>query len=200
MDKVKTLRHRFWSLSLMVCISAMAVMPAQAQLPLFVSDLDTAQAKQAKIPAGALQQLAHGLFEPLKGRLQGPMMVADFVDIRHLSALPISAEYGAIGQQVAASLTNAARHYNVAMVATDLSQTRLVSDHQQVMLTRDPKLLSSVGADYVLTGTLNALPDGLLVNARIINTNNQQIINAESVFVAYQQPQKMSKRHGYFFR
>ena len=144
--------------------------------------------------------LAEQLYSPLLNGHTGAIMVADFVDARHLRSLPPSAELGAIGQQLAASLLAAGNAYRLPMVDSALSTSRLINEEGERMLSRDVEHLAKSKAQYVVTGTINQLPNGMLVNARIINIANQQILSAASMFLEHTTSQRVTSRNGRFYR
>lgn len=89
-----------------------------------------------------------------------------------------------LGNQLSEYLIAELQHYGLGIVDFKLANTLDVTPNGDLMLSREGmRLAKRMEMDHVLTGTLVEQPRGVMVNARIIELNQQRVVASASIFV-----------------
>ena len=89
-----------------------------------------------------------------------------------------------IGRQIQESLLTLSTQAGLKVVEFKTMQNIKLSDGQDAMLSRELQYLSQqVANGYFLTGTYTASEDNLIVNLRLIDVSNHQVIAAATDYV-----------------
>ncbi|MBC3766757.1 FlgO family outer membrane protein [Neptunicella marina] len=106
------------------------------------------------------------------------LAVGTFIPVNHLDGnlLP---QTDTFGQQLQESLQTFATQAGLRVVEIKTTQQIHLSDYQDRMLSRTVEELDeSLNIGYFLTGTFSQQQDGMMINARIIDTDTKQILAA----------------------
>jgi TolB-like protein len=152
-------------------------------------------------------RLAQRLFADLakdKVSLPGQLAVASFLPIRPLSLTSLSAQEIELANQLAESMLSEAVQRGYDTVDIRLRQELLLlADHEQGLSRQLSELKQQHNARALLSGTYSVKEDGFIVNVRLIDLNNQQVLAAATDYVpdnVFWGAEKMRKRGNYFYR
>ncbi|NRD71810.1 hypothetical protein HQQ94_00775 [Shewanella sp. VB17] len=128
--------------------------------------------------------LANNLFFSAKNiRLAQSVAVGTFLPI-NLTNNSSLAEQNFIGLQIQESFITLATQAGLSVVEFKTSSTIKITPHADVMLSRNIEdLPSDINAQYFLTGTYSEHNNKLMVNARIIELENQRVIAAVTDYI-----------------
>ncbi|MDP2559903.1 FlgO family outer membrane protein [Psychrobium sp. 1_MG-2023] len=110
-----------------------------------------------------------------------------------------------LGHQVAQGLTTKLVERG-AIVAEHLAGTSVaVSKNASYFLSRDVKKLNGdIQAQYVISGTMSQMEQGIVFNIEVIDLDNQQIVSATDKYFSIEQlieqGQATKMKNGYIFR
>ncbi|TMO43775.1 FlgO family outer membrane protein [Pseudoalteromonas ruthenica] len=127
------------------------------------------------------QQLALKLSDTMATQHVSHIAVTSFVDFDHRLD-----NAGALGNQLAEGLMTDLQQFGFATVEHKLKRAISVQPSGDFALSRHAsELAESVGVDYVLTGTLVYRPNGVVINARVISSQDQVIKASARQFIPY---------------
>lgn len=126
-----------------------------------------------------VSQLARQLFMS-SNRLQfnETIAVGSFLPVEDLAGkdIPPSAT---LGQQIQESLVTLSTQVGMNVIEFKTTNTLKLEPHLDIMLSRDIKKINKdITIDYFLTGTYTFSQAGLVVNARLIDVSNSNVIAA----------------------
>lgn len=161
--------------------AASAFWPFDAGQPLDLPELFSSQPPASELAAmqGEITTLAEALVrnlanpDPESGDLEGGLVVCTFVELKRLSRT------SSLGRHVAEQLLREMqqRHYGVI----ELRKGQVVRVDERLGefgLTRDSAEISqSVEAGAMLTGTYSVVEDGVVLNARIIDSRSGRLLS-----------------------
>lgn len=150
-------------------------------------------------------RLAEELFANLQADRQYRYAVAGFVPVTNMqSDLSEQGPLMLLGHQLEQGLiTEAVRR---GYVAQDFKATNaiIMTEDSDRALSRDLNHLSSLqNIDYYLTGTITPQQNGAMVNARVINVRNKDVVAAATSFFPadlFWQKEQVSLRNGQLYR
>lgn len=132
------------------------------------------------------QRLAHQLFrsvltlEPNAGIAIGTFTEVDTLKLNHATSHPLRL----LGLQLEEGFMTASINKGLKVIDYKTRQKLLIQSNQDLMLSRDVGALSNKqNIQYFLTGTLTEQETGVVVNARLIDTRNNQVIAAATDYV-----------------
>ncbi|CUS47712.1 MAG: NHR1 homology to TAF [Idiomarinaceae bacterium HL-53] len=140
------------------------------------------------VPASTLtpfqSALAHDLFYFHEGIRR--VAVTSFVpadSLRHNS----NDTYADLARQLQEGLMASARPYNIGFLEYRLTEALQLTDHQELMLSRDTeRLKENYLIDWVVVGTYSEVDNGLLVNTRLVNARSALVISSSTVLVPWE--------------
>ncbi|RUO39876.1 hypothetical protein CWE15_08985 [Aliidiomarina taiwanensis] len=96
-------------------------------------------------------------------------------------------KYVDLAKQLQEGVLSEAHHFNIGLVEYRLTNQLFLSHQQERALSRDPQALrSEYRFDYMVVGTYSEMEQGILVNARLIQTRRATVVSAASVLVPWQ--------------
>lgn len=171
---------------------------------------DVAQADALPVPPlGNVEYhtyvLANELFADLRPARQARYAVAGFVPAdtmrynpRHQHPLMM------LGHQLEQGMITEATKRGYTTQEFKLTNDIIMSEDSDRVLSRDIEQLSDIErVDYYITGTLVMQQDGAIVNARVINARNKDIVAAATRFFPselFWEEEKVTDRHGRLYR
>ncbi|MDP4946117.1 MAG: FlgO family outer membrane protein [Alishewanella sp.] len=149
-------------------------------------------------------RLAQTLFASISSEhFRSPLAVSSFLPTRQLSLAQLSEQEIDLANQLAESMLSEAVQRGFVAVDLRLRQELLLqTDHEQALSRQISALRQQHGARALLTGTYTVQEDGLVVNVRLIELDNQQVIAAATDFVPHNvmwSPDKIHNRGNYLF-
>lgn len=131
---------------------------------------------------GVAQALFDGISEKVKLR---PLMVSSFVDVVSLKSEPTSRDPMALlGLQLEESFITLASEKGFHVKESRTRNSIAMLDDQTQVLSRNQAFLESeLELGYFLTGTLTRQENGAMVNARLIDLSNNQVVSAAASFI-----------------
>lgn len=135
------------------------------------------------------QQLADNLFAqlPAKHTLLQPaaeMAVASFVPVNSLSLSHVDEAEKQLANQLSENMLTHARQRGFVVYDYRLrQQLLLLDDHAQALSWQLDNISATSDADTLLVGTYTPMEDGFMLNARLINIADQQVLAAASGYV-----------------
>ena len=149
-------------------------------------------------------ELANELFEGIRPVRQATYAVSGFVAADSLKPVEQQHPLMHLGQQLQQGMLTEASKRGFRTFELALAKNVLMGEHYDKMLTRDVEQLNDVVAiDYVITGTLLVQEGGAIVNARLINVRNNQIISAATRYFPgelFWQHEQVTTRDGRLYR
>src|SRR5690554_7004371 len=129
------------------------------------------------------------LAEKLFPQLGAPHRIA-IGSILPASQLDSTSEHPALIQQIQEGLFSEAVHHNLFAFEHRLTQQIRLQESQEQMLSREASHIRRyLDVDYFLTGTYTEAVGGYVVNARLVNIHDQQVVYAAShYFPKYSNP------------
>ncbi|WP_423187100.1 FlgO family outer membrane protein [Alishewanella sp. d11] len=153
------------------------------------------------------ERLANQLFNELANSQhakQTELAVTSFLPIRPLSLSKLSAQEIELANQLAESMLTEAVQRGYAAVDIRLRREILLqADHEQALSRQLTELKQQHHARLLLSGTYSAQEDGFIVNVRLIDIVNQQVLAAATDYVpdnVLWSAEKMRTRGNYFYR
>lgn len=154
-------------------------------------------------------RLAVGLFGQAATALQAvnsrPMIaVTSFLPLEQLNLSAASAEEVQLANQLAENMLSYTVQHGMQVVDIRLlQQVRLHKDHEQALGRQVAALKQQSAADAVLTGTYVVQEDALVVNARLIDVQTNQVIAAATDYIpinVFWSEQQVMKRGQHLYR
>jgi TolB-like protein len=150
-------------------------------------------------------RLAQELFSNMQADRQYRYAVAGFVPVTSMQAnLDEQGPLMLLGHQLEQGLiTEAVRR---GYVAQDFKATNaiIMTDSHDRALSRDLSHLSELqNVDYYITGTISPQQNGAMVNARVINVRNKDVVAAATSFfpgALFWDNEQVTLRHGQLYR
>ena len=130
-------------------------------------------------------QLANQLYKGEAGRLRNAhIAVMSFTMATDLGQETAMQQNAGLSQQIQESLITQMTQYGYGVVEHRLSDSITVSKSHEDMLTRDiDKLRTRQNIDFVVLGTITRQEHANIVNARLVNVLNSQIVSAATIEV-----------------
>lgn len=130
-------------------------------------------------------QLANQLYKGEAGRLRNAhIAVMSFTMATDLGQETAMQQNAGLSQQIQESLITQMTQYGYGVVEHRLSDSITVSKSHEDMLTRDiDKLRKRQNIDFVVLGTITRQEHANIVNARLVNVLNSQIVSAATIEV-----------------
>jgi len=124
--------------------------------------------------------LASQLYRGEAGRLRNASIaVMSFTMATELGQKTAAQQSSGLSQQIQESLITQMTQLGYSMVEHRLSNSITVSEHHEDMLTRDlNSLRARQNIDYVILGTITRQEHANMINARLVNVLNGQVISA----------------------
>lgn len=149
--------------------------------------------------------LAQELFSNMQSDRQYRYAVAGFVPVTSMQTnLKEQGPLMLLGHQLEQGLiTEAVRR---GFVAQDFKATKsiIMTDSYDRALSRDLNHLSELqNVDYYITGTISPQQNGAMVNARVINVRNKDVVAAATSFFPsdlFWEREQVTVRHGQLYR
>ncbi|WP_100656842.1 FlgO family outer membrane protein [Alteromonas flava] len=150
-------------------------------------------------------QLANELFSRVRNNRNSRYAVVGFVPVDTLQYNPdAQSPLMYLGHQLEQGMMTEAARRGFITQEFKLSNDILINDTSDRVLTRDiERLSSSNSVDYYITGTLVYQQEGAIVNARIINAQNKDVIAAATRFFPaelFWQREQVTTRNGMIYR
>jgi TolB-like protein len=124
--------------------------------------------------------LAQQLYRGEAGRLRNAHIgVMSFTLATELGQETAAQQSSGLSQQIQESLMTQMTQLGYSIVEHRMSDTITISDQHEDMLTRDiSKLRTRQNIDYVILGTITRQEHANIINARLVNVLNGQVISA----------------------
>lgn len=154
-------------------------------------------------------RLAVGLFGQAADILQAvntrPMIaVTSFLPLEQLSLTTVASEEVQLANQLAENMLSYTVQHGMQVVDIRLlNQVRLHKSHEQALGRQVAALKQQSAADAVLTGTYVIQEDALVVNARLIDVQTNQVIAAATDYIpvnVFWSEQQVMKRGQHLYR
>lgn len=126
------------------------------------------------------ERLAADLVKNLKGNmLDAPLVITAFV--QYDATLQNT---NSLGRILSENLVNQMNEFNVQVIDLHLMYGFMVNEEGEFVFSRDPDEYYHEGAlKYVLSGVLIENERGVVVNARIMDFENQRVLSSASVLI-----------------
>ncbi|WP_404394324.1 FlgO family outer membrane protein [Pseudoalteromonas phenolica] len=124
--------------------------------------------------------LANQLYKGEAGRLRNSnIAVMSFTLATELGQKTAAQQSSGLSQQIQESLITQMTQLGYSMVEHRISDSITVSEHHEDMLTRNlSNLRTRQNIDYVILGTITRQEHANMINARLVNVLNGQVISA----------------------
>mgnify|MGYP000106098840 FL=1 len=124
--------------------------------------------------------LANQLYKGEAGRLRNSnIAVMSFTMATELGQKTAAQQSSGLSQQIQESLITQMTQLGYSMVEHRLSDSITVSEHHEDMLTRNlSNLRTRQNIDYVILGSITRQEHANMINARLVNVLNGQVISA----------------------
>lgn len=124
--------------------------------------------------------LANQLYKGEAGRLRNSnIAVMSFTLATELGKKTAAQQSSGLSQQIQESLITQMTQLGYSMVEHRMSDSITVSEHHEDMLTRNlSNLRTRQNIDYVILGTITRQEHANMINARLVNVLNGQVISA----------------------
>lgn len=149
-------------------------------------------------------ELANELFAGISPVKQATYAVSGFVAADTLRAEQQQHPLMSLGHQLQQGMLTEASKRGFRTFELSLAKNVIMGNDYDKMLTRDTEQLNDVVAiDYVITGTMLFQETGAMVNARLINVRNNQIVSAATRYFPgelFWQHEQVTTRAGRLYR
>lgn len=195
--------------SIVLCLLCVVVIIMLSGCANMLSPPSAAQKPAAQVVLGNAElytfRLAQELFSSIQADKQYRYAVAGFVPVTTMqSNLNEQGPLMLLGHQLEQGLiTEAVRR---GFTAQDYKATNaiIMSDMSERALSRDLSHLSTLqNVDYYITGTITPQQNGAMVNARIINVRNKDVVAAATSFFPaglFWEQEQVTLRNGQLYR
>lgn len=139
------------------------------------------------VSAGRLTPYQQTIAAQLFAQQQGLKRVAVTSFVPADSLQQSGDKYSDLARQLQEGVLSEAHHFNVGIVEYRLSTQVQLDQHQERALSRNnEQLRTQYRFDYMVVGTYTEVEQGVLVNARLVNTRRATVVSAASVLVPWQ--------------
>lgn len=149
-------------------------------------------------------ELANELFAGVQPVRQATYAVSGFVAVDSLNATAQQHPLMLLGQQLQQGMITEASKRGFRTFELALAKNILMGERYDKILTRDVDQLNDVvNVDYVITGTMLFQEAGAIVNARLVNVRNNQVISAATRYfpgTLFWQQEQVTTRDGRLYR
>jgi len=166
-------------------------------------------APQAAMAAYTVSDYVNNLTAQLNN-LQGPLSrnarigVSSFFLADKIDSKLMTEQGSGLSQQIQESLLTQMTQLGYNTVEYRLGNSLNLSEHADSILSRDlNKLRARQNIDLIITGTVTRQQHAYIVNARLININNKQVLSAGSTEIPINVMwgnEKIQQRDGYLYR
>ena len=197
-----TQRIRLLLASLLVCFAT-----ACSQTPDGSADL--VRASSASTALGNIElhtfQLANELFANISTNSQSRYAVVGFVPVDTMEySEKMQHPLMLLGHQLEQGMITEASRRGMITREFKLSSDIMINERSDRILSRDIDKLSGLGnIDFFITGTLVYQQEGAIVNARVVNARNKDVVAAATRFFPaelFWQREQITNRNGMIYR
>ena len=197
-----TQRIRLLLASLLVCFAT-----ACSQTPDGSTDL--VRASSASTALGNIElhtfQLANELFANISTNSQSRYAVVGFVPVDTMEySEKMQHPLMLLGHQLEQGMITEASRRGMITREFKLSSDIMINERSDRILSRDIDKLSGLGnIDFFITGTLVYQQEGAIVNARVVNARNKDVVAAATRFFPaelFWQREQITNRNGMIYR
>jgi len=137
-------------------------------------------------------------------RSAAEIAVASFVPVNSLALSNVDEAEKQLANQLSESMLTHARQRGFVVYDFRVrQQLQLEEDHELALSRQLSDLSANFDADTLLTGTYSTMEDGIMVNVRLFNIRNKQVLAAASGYVpanVFWSQQQVTKRGNKLYR